>query len=143
MPEPSHTRPANHPSVVLVEAEPMLRMTMTKFLQRSGYQVTACPDAAAAEAFLVGTASGPDLIILGVRVLDRATALAARRLREAAREVPMLGIADVLHDDGGEAPALPENLRFLAHPFDMPDVLRAVRSSLRQSGSGTAISQQA
>lgn len=142
MPEPSHTRPANHPSVVLVEAEPMLRMTMTKFLQRSGYQVTACPDAAAAEAFLVGAASGPDLIILGVRVLDRATALAARRLREAAREVPMLGIADVLHDDG-EATALPENLRFLAHPFDMPDVLRAVRSSLRQSGSGTAISRQA
>jgi len=120
----------------------MLRMTMTKFLQRSGYSVTACPDATAAEACLAG-ASAPSLIILGVRVLGREAADAARRLREAAPDTPMLGVADVLHEDGGEAPALPDNLRFLAHPFDMPDVLRAVRSSLRQSGFETAISQQA
>ena len=135
---PESAPAARRPSVLLVEAEPMLRQTMTKFLQRSGYQVTACSDATAAETMLSNGASRPSLIVFGVRVLDRATAGDARRLREVAPEAPMLGIADAVHDDG-DAPALPGNLRFLAHPFDMPDVLRAVRSSLRQSGAEVAI----
>lgn len=129
--------------ILLVEAEPMLRLTMSKFLRRSGYEVTACPDAAAAEAALVPGTMHPSLILLGVRVLDRQTASAAWRLREAAPDTPILGIADALQHDGGEGPALPANLRFLAHPFDMPDVLRAVRSSLRHSGQHSAIEQEA
>ena len=139
MPESASVR---RPSVLLVEAEPMLRLTMTKFLQRSGYHVTACPDAAAAETMLAHGASQPALIVLGVRVLDRVAAAQARRLYEIAPETPMIGIADSMHEDG-HAPGLPDKLRFLAHPFDMPDVLRAVRSSLRHSGAEPTISQQA
>lgn len=135
---PESAPAARRPSVLLVEAEPMLRLTMTKFLQRSGYHVTASADAATAEAMLARGASRPALIVLGVRVLDREAAAAARRLRQAAPETPMLGIADAVHDEG-DSPSLPHNLRFLAHPFDMPDVLRAVRSSLRQSGAEVAI----
>ena len=136
MPE---SAPATHrPSVLLVEAEPMLRLTMTKFLERSGYHVTACSDSSSAETMLSRGASRPSLIVLGVRVLDREAARAARRLREVAPETPMLGVADTVHDDG-DAASLPDNLRFLAHPYDMPDVLRAVRSSLRQSGAEVAI----
>jgi DNA-binding response OmpR family regulator len=131
------------PSVLLVEAEPMLRLTMTKFLQRSGYHVTACSDASAAEIFLTQGTSRPALIVLGVRVLDRDAAVAARHLREAAPDTPMLGIADALGGVGDDAPTLPDNLRFLAHPFDMPDVLRAVRSCLRQSGAVAALGRQA
>lgn len=130
---------AHRPSVLLLEAEPMLRLTMTKFLQRSGYHVSACGDVGAAEAMLAQGAARPALIVLGVRVLDREAAAAARRLREAAPDAPMLGIADSVHD-AGEAPVLPDHLRFLAHPYDMPDVLRAVRSSLRQSGAEVALS---
>lgn len=136
---PEAVSAVRHPAVLLVEAEPMLRLTMTKFLQRSGYHVTACADAGAAEALLVQGSFRPALIVLGVRVLDRSAAAAARQLRDAARETPMLGIADALHDHGEEPPTLPDNLRFLAHPFDMPDVLRAVRSSLRQSGAEVTI----
>jgi DNA-binding response OmpR family regulator len=121
----------------------MLRLTITKFLQRSGYHVTACSDASAAEIFLTQGASRPALIVLGVRVLDRDAAAAARHLRAAAPDTPMLGIADALDDEGDDAPTLPDNLRFLAHPFDMPDVLRAVRSCLRQSGAVAAFRQQA
>ncbi|HKT60579.1 MAG TPA: hypothetical protein VJQ46_11025 [Gemmatimonadales bacterium] len=124
--------------MLLLEAEPMLRLTMTKFLQRSGYQVTACSDAAAAEAMLADGAVRPLLIVLGVRVLDRDAIADAHRLRDAAADTPMLGVADAL-EELGEAPALPDNIRFLAHPFDMPDVLRAIRSSLRQSGAEAAI----
>ena len=131
---------ARRPSVLLVEAEPMLRLTMTKFLQRSGYQVTACANAEAAEA-LIGQGARASLIVVGVRVLDREAVAAACLLRDAAPGTPMLGIADELHDAGDAAPDLPDNLRFLAHPFDMPDVLRAVRSSLRQSGAEAAVNQ--
>jgi DNA-binding response OmpR family regulator len=119
--------------VLLVEPEPMLRLTMTKFLQRSGYRVDACPDAAAAESLLTEGSTRPALIVLGVRVLGRDAAADAHRLREAVPDTPMLGVADAIEEVGG--PALPDNLRFLAHPFDMPDVLRAIRSSLRQSGA--------
>jgi len=133
MPEPAFA-PARGPFVLLIEAEPMLRLTMTKFLQRSGYRVYACADAAAAESLLADGRTRPALIVLGVRVLGRDAALDACRLREAAPETPMLGVADAI-EEVGDAPALPDNLRFLAHPFDMPDVLRAIRSSLRQSGA--------
>jgi DNA-binding response OmpR family regulator len=125
---------ARGPLVLLMEPEPMLRLTMTKFLQRSGYRVTACSDALAAEALLRDADLRPALIVLGVRVLDRDAVAAAHRLHKAAPGTPMLGVADAL-EELGDAPALPDTLRFLAHPFDMPDVLRAIRSSLRQSGA--------
>ena len=135
IPVPAQPRGA---SVLLMEPEPMLRLTMTKFLQRSGYRVSACSDAAAAEALLADGARRPALIVLGVRVLDRDAAADARRLREAAPDTPMLGVADAI-GERFETAALPNQLRFLAHPFDMPDVLRAVRSSLRQSGAEAAV----
>jgi DNA-binding response OmpR family regulator len=122
------------PLVLLMEPEPMLRLTMTKFLQRSGYRVSACPDVTVAETLLAGGTVRPALIVLGVRALDRGAAADAHRLREAAPDTPMLGVADTI-DDAGDAFSLPHNLRFLAHPFDMPDVLRAIRSSLRKSGA--------
>jgi len=143
MSESLHALVQRRPTVLLLEPEPMLRLTMTKFLRRSGYLVTACSDADAAELALTQGSLPVSLIVLGVRVLDRDTAEAAWRLRGAAPEVPMLGIADVPHHQGDAAPHFPDNLRFLAHPFDMPDVLRAVRSSLRRSGFGTAIGDRA
>lgn len=135
VPTPS---PLRSPLVLLVEPEPMLRLTMTKFLQRSGYRVSACSDAPAAEALLADGATRPALIVLGVRVLDHDAATDACRLREAAPDTPMLGVADAI-GERFDAATLPDQLRFLAHPFDMPDVLRAIRSSLRQSGAEAAV----
>jgi DNA-binding response OmpR family regulator len=134
MPQFVPAPPVRGPVVLLVEPEPMLRSTMTKFLQRSGYRVSACADVDAVEALLAEGTVRPALIVLGVRALDRHAAADAHRLSEAAPDTPMLGVADML-DDTGEAFSLPHNLRFLAQPFDMPDVLRAIRSSLRKSGA--------
>jgi len=124
----------SRPQILLVEAERMLRRTISKFLERSGYQVTACPDLATASGALTHQSSRPSLIVLGARALDGDTADTAWRLRDLAPDVPMLGIADVPYGDEGREPSLPANLRFLAPPFDMPDVLRAVRSLLLQAG---------
>ena len=120
------------PTVMLIEAEPMLRLTMTEFLHRSGCQVVACPDAQVGAAALANGTIAPLLILVGARVLDAGVAAGARRLRKLARGAAILGIADVI--DPSVSAELPEDLRFLAPPFDLPDVLRAVRSHLRQAG---------
>ena len=120
------------PTVMLIEPEPMLRLTMTEFLHRSGCHVIPCPDAKVGAGALAEGAVRPLLILLGTRLLDTATADAARQLRELARDAAILGIADVI--DPTATGHLPPDLRFLAPPFDLPDVLRAVRSHLRQAG---------
>ena len=121
------------PTILLVEAEPMLRQTMAKFLGRSGFQVVACPDDSAAETALAQGGTGPSLLVLAARVLDASTVALAHRLRALAPSVPMLGIADQIGPSADAPSGLPPDLRFLAPPFDLPDVLRAVRSWLPQS----------
>ena len=137
MTAPAHDMSAHHrPSVVLlVEAEPMLRLTMTKFLRSSGCEVTACPDLRSGAAALASASVYPALIVFGARVLDAETAATARRLRELAPGVPILGIADVIEPACAASSERWQGLRFLAPPFDMPDVMRAVRSHLRQAGA--------
>jgi DNA-binding response OmpR family regulator len=132
MPLPQVKTPTRS-TILLVEAEPMLRQTMAKFLGRSGFQVVACPDADGAATALTQGATQPSLLVLATRVLDASTLALAHQLRALAPAVPMLGIADQI-GPAAEAPSgLPRDLRFLAPPFDLPDVLRAVRSSLPQS----------
>ena len=137
MPVVPHTPPEpSRPTVLLVEAEPMLRLTTTKFLRRAGYEVMACPDGDSAAALLAAGGRGATLIVLCTRVLDAETAAVARRLHELSPRSQMLGIADAIDpNDPGQMP-LPPGLRFLAPPFDMPDVLRAVRSHLSRVGGG-------
>jgi hypothetical protein len=43
----------------------------------------------------------------------------------------MLGVADQIGPAADAPSGLPGDLRFLAPPFDLPDVLRAVRSWLQ------------
>ena len=121
------------PTILLVEAEPMLRQTMAKFLGRSGFQVVACPDANGAATFLTQGETQPSLLVLAARVLDASTVALAHRLRALAPSVPMLGIADQIGPSADAPSGLPAGLRFLAPPFDLPDVLRAVRSWLPHS----------
>lgn len=110
----------------------MLRLTMTEFLHRSGCHVIACPDAHMGAGALADGTFRPLLIVVGARMLDAEVARAALRLRDLARGATVLGIADVI--DPIVSADLPTDLRFLAPPFDLPDVLRAVRSHLRQAG---------
>jgi CheY-like chemotaxis protein len=116
----------HRPTILLVEAEPMLRQTVAKFLERSAFLVIACPDAAGAAAALSQRQPAPSMLVLSARVLDWATVELAHRLRALA--VPMLGIADQLGWISDTPLELPNDLRFLAPPFDLPDVLLAVRS---------------
>ena len=131
-PLPEAARRRASPSVMLIEAEPMLRSTMTEFLHRAGCRVIACPDVQVGASSLADGTARPLLILVGARVLDAEVAQAVRHLRSLAREAAILGIADVI--DPSVSTGLPENLRFLAPPFDLPDVLRAVQSHLRRAG---------
>lgn len=126
-------KPSVGATILLVEAEPMLRQTMAKFLGRSGFQVVACPDAHEAATALTQGETPPSLLVLAARVLDATTVALAHQLRALAPAVPILGIADQVGSSAEATSGLPRDLRFLAPPFDLPDVLRAVRSSLPQS----------
>jgi DNA-binding response OmpR family regulator len=130
------------PTILLVESEPMLRQTMAKFLGRSGFQVVACPDANVAATVLRQGETQPSLLVLAARVLDESTVALAHRLRALAPSVPMLGIADHIGQSADEPSGLPRDLRFLAPPFDLSDVLRAVRSWLVQSPPAQAESKR-
>jgi DNA-binding response OmpR family regulator len=141
MPLPQVKTPSR-PTILLVEAEPMLRQTMAKFLGRSGFQVVACPDANGAATALTQAATQPSLLVLAARVLDASTVALAHRLRALAPSVPMLGIADQIGPSADEPSGLPRDLRFLAPPFDLPDVLCAVRSWLPQSRPAHAESKR-
>jgi DNA-binding response OmpR family regulator len=127
------------PLVLVIEPEPMLRLTLIKFLQNSGYGVTACPDTEAALRAL--RSARPQLIVLALRALDGDSLADTLRLRQAAPGIPVLGVADVV-DLPAEA-ILPDQVRFLAPPFDLPDLLRAVRSCLRQSQATPSLELEA
>jgi DNA-binding NtrC family response regulator len=131
------------PTILLVEAEPMLRQTIAKFLARSGFQVIACPDAPGAAAALSQSPASPSLLVLAARVLDSSTVALAHRLRALAPAVPMLGIADQIAWPGDAPLDLPSDLRFLAPPFDLPDVLRAIRSWFQPPSSNALPGQLA
>jgi DNA-binding response OmpR family regulator len=130
---PAQPKTSVPPTILLVEAEPMLRQTMAKFLGRSGFHVLACPDASGAATVLRQGETQPSLLVLAARVLDASTVALAHRLRALAPSVPMLGIADQIGPSADAPSGLPPGLRFLAPPFDLPDVLRAVRSWLPMS----------
>jgi DNA-binding response OmpR family regulator len=139
---PAHPKTSVPPTILLVEAEPMLRQTMAKFLGRSGFHVLACPDANCAATVLTQGETQPSLLVLAARVLDASTVALAHRLRALAPSVPMLGIADQIGPAADAPSGFPPGLRFLAPPFDLPDVLRAVRSWLPLSPSPHAESKR-
>ncbi|HUR96280.1 MAG TPA: hypothetical protein VMY76_17005 [Gemmatimonadales bacterium] len=125
--------PSAPPDIVLIESETMLRLTMSKFLGRSGYRVTACPDVRSAVGMLARRALAPALIVLAARKMDEDVAAAPQRLFEVAPGAPILGVVDTV-DTAAPQVRTPGNLRLLAPPFDIPDVLRAIGSYLRHAG---------
>ena len=141
VPSPSYSAPA----VLLVEAEPMLRRTMTKFLRRSGCRVTACADGVAGVAALSEGLIRPALIVLGARVIDAQLTAAAHQLHELAPRARMLGIADAVGDEAGRdrtaatRPPIPRTALRLSRraargPF-LPSRCRVPASRHRGAGS--------
>jgi DNA-binding response OmpR family regulator len=121
--------------VLLLERESLLRQVTAKFLRRHGYAVLACADLQGCERLLAAGPS-PAVVLFGARVLDADTAAIARRLRELVR-APILCVADAF-DTMGDGLGPPPGLRLLARPFDLPDMLRAIRSHLRRAGESGA-----
>jgi DNA-binding response OmpR family regulator len=137
MPMPDQDLAAPRPNlpILLLERESLLRQATAKFLRRHGYQVLACADLRGCERLLAEGPS-PAVVLLGARVLDADTAAVARRLRELVG-APILCVADTFDTVTGDL-GLPRGLRFLARPFDLPDMLRAIRSHLRRAGESGA-----
>jgi DNA-binding NtrC family response regulator len=108
----------------------MLRRTVSKVLRDAGYRVSALPDVPAAVAAAAQGEVRPQLIVLGMRVLDAEAAAGAHRLHQAEPAAPILAVADERDPRYADASPLPPGSRCLAPPFDLPDLLRAVQSQL-------------
>src|SRR5215208_3220566 len=91
--------------ILLIEAEPMLRLTVTSFLERSGYDVTACADPLDAVRLLGKQSARPAVVLLSTRWLDAAVVRLAHQVRELSPQSPILCIADAV--ESGEPDKLP------------------------------------
>lgn len=123
--------------ILLIEPEPILRLTVASFLERAGYDVVALADLADALAAVDTHAARPLAVLLSTRRLDAGVLRLARRLREVAPRVPIVCVADAVDGDEADAVGLPSAMRVLAHPVDIPDLLGAIRSTVRSTASGS------
>ncbi len=120
--------------VLLVEDEPTLRELGLAVLSRSGFDVIAARDPAAALRLADG-AGHLDLLVTDV-VMPGSTGIElARRLRETRPELPVLFMSGYAEDVAGVAGAT--SRRFLAKPFTPEALLRAVDEAMAAPAGDT------
>jgi DNA-binding NarL/FixJ family response regulator len=123
-----------HPHVVLVEDEPLVRVTLTGMLEEGGYRVT--PVISAEEALEV-VAAMPD-VQAGVTDVSLATgsmdgvALARRLIEEHD-----LGVVVVSGQGAPQQGELPSGTFFLAKPVYQETLLHIVEEALRRRSTAT------
>ena len=120
-------------TILLVEDEPHLRAAVAQVLGMSGYAVLA---AGSGEEALRLAADRPEIaaIVTDIRLPDMYGRRLAHRVEEVrGRTAAPLGVVYVSGNaaEVADAGALAERERFLAKPFDFPDLLALVEAVLR------------
>lgn len=111
--------------VLIVDDEPSIRLTLSEFLRREGFETLAAADAAQGSA-LFDSGGGVDVAVVDINLPGRSGIELLRELRERAPRVPVIvitGEPNVAH--------LPEIVRagaydFLAKPVLKDSITRAV-----------------
>ena len=121
--------------VLLVDDEPSIRLTISEFLRREGYEPLAAADAAQGSA-LFGEDGGVDVAVVDINLPGRSGIELLRELRERDPSVPVIiitGEPNVSH--------LPEIVRagaydFLAKPVLKETITRAVARAAEKKRLG-------
>jgi DNA-binding NtrC family response regulator len=115
------------PTILVVDDEEMVRTSTTRMLERRGYQVVSA--ASAADALLLLRTDAPvDLLISDIvmpETYGTDLIVLARQLRPGLPALLISGFADQANT--AHRP-IPQDVPFLAKPFDVADLLASVRA---------------
>jgi CheY-like chemotaxis protein len=115
--------------ILIVDDDPMIRFLVQEYLSASGFQVTAC--SSGSEALSVFASSPPDLVVLDMQMPEMNGLEVLARVRELphGESVPVLLLSANASEARSEDGPNPD--QFLEKPFQMSDLLEAVKSTVR------------
>ena len=112
-----------------MDDDPMIRFLVQEYLTASGFSVTAC--SGGIEALQVIASSPPDLIVLDMQMpeMNGLEVLANVRQLPTGAQVPVLLLSANASEAKSESG--PNADQYLEKPFQMSDLLEAVKSTVR------------
>ncbi len=113
------------PRVLVVDDEELVRWSLRQELERAGYLVDEAPTAAAALESAMRDL--PDLVLLDHRLPDRTGVEVLRELKKALPRLPVVMLTAHASIDGAVEAMKEGAYDYLTKPFEVDDVLRALR----------------
>lgn len=135
VPSPQLTR-ANRAAqrrILVAEDDEAVRQVVVELLEQQGFAVIAKRDGAEAADFLSDPAQTVDLLISDVRMPSLSGPQLVQHVRPQRPTLPVLFISGYPQDDGFNARACTENVRFLSKPFSPAKLLSVTRELLGAS----------
>lgn len=117
-----------HPTALVVEGDALMSETVVRMLAHHGFIVTAAPDADAALQAVEDRSRPFDLVVTDRHLDDGDGAALRDALLEGCPTTRVLLVSGAL--DGAPPGAPPARAAFLAIPFDVNELMRAIRGLL-------------
>lgn len=124
--------------VLLIDDDPSIRRAIRRMLERAGHEVLDAGDGEAGIALFRRQAV--DLVLTDMQMPGAGGAATMKRLREEAPGVKIIAISGGGVSDPTDPTALAQSAgatRALRKPFEMKDLLAAVREVLAEGTPGT------
>ena len=137
MAETGPARPPEVPKLLVVDDEPNIAALLAATLRLVGFEVRVA--GTGTEALSAAAEFGPDLMVLDVMLPDLDGFEVARRLRAAARPVPVLFLTarDSVADRISGLTAGGDD--YVTKPFSLEEVVLRIRAILRRSKPGSEL----
>ncbi len=126
-------------TVLVVDDDAPLRRLVERALNRAGYRVQSAENGREALALSEACGGRFDLVITDVVMPELGGKAFADRYRERFGPTPILFVSGYAHEVLGESPVLGARAAFLAKPFTMPELVRAVGTLLASASIGEGI----
>jgi DNA-binding NtrC family response regulator len=118
--------------ILVVDDEKMIRWTLSRSLGEAGF--TTEDASTAAEALAAVEREVPDLVLLDFKLPDKTGVEVLREIRRIAPEVPVILITAFGTVDGAVAAMREGAYDYRSKPFEIDDLMLAVRRALEASG---------
>lgn len=125
------------PHALVIDDEPTIRSTLSRFFQREGWEVTTCADAAEAMAVVTGPDCPPFLLVLcDARLPGLSGAGFYRSLVEVAPALAERLVVITGDPFGADVPSLPDRpIPMLEKPFEFELLRQLMRERVAKADS--------